>query len=188
MAECRCAEGTDNSAENADDGVDERTGVQLVYQPRSADALVGLRIRERIKRTGLVLRMAFLALWVGHWLLSVVGRGSVDVVSTVLFLFVVLALWGYPRLQAAHVQRIVAWQGQYRATVSAAGITCRTDHSTLIQQWTVFRGYRETAGHFVLLSRDPNVMCLDVLPKRGAQEAGDVDRLRALLDRYTTRV
>ncbi|MFJ1547619.1 YcxB family protein [Streptomyces sp. NPDC088246] len=188
MAEGRSTEGTINSAETSDDVVDEQAVVQLVYRPQSADTLVGLRVRERIKRTGLLLRGVFLALWVGHWLVSAVGRGSIDAVSTVLFLFVVLVVWGYPRLQAAHVQRITGWQGEYRATVSPAGITCRSDHSTLIQKWSVFQGYRETAGHFVLLSRDPNIMCLDVLPKRGVHEAEDLNRLRAILDQHTTRV
>ncbi|WP_079168387.1 YcxB family protein [Streptomyces colonosanans] len=188
MAEGRRTEGTNNRAETSDDAVDEQTAVQLVYRPQSADTLVGLRVRERIKRTGLLLRGVFLALWVGHWLLSAVGRGSIDVVSTVLVLFVVLVVWGYPRLQAAHVQRIIGWQGEYHATVSAAGLACRNDHSSLVQKWSVFQGYRETAGHFVLLSRDPNIMCLDVLPKRGVHEAGDLDRLRAILDQHTTRV
>ncbi|MET7313297.1 YcxB family protein [Streptomyces sp. NPDC005571] len=188
MAEGRSAEGTDNSAEASDDVVDEQIAVQLVYRPQSADALVGLRVRERIKRTGLLLRRVFLTLWVGQWLLAAVGRGSIEVISTVLFLFVVLVVWGYPRLQAAHVQRIIGWQGEYRATVSPAGITCRNDHSTLVQKWSVFQGYRETAGHFVLLSRDPNIMYLGVLPKRGVHEAGGLDRLRAILDQQTTRV
>ncbi|MEV4973652.1 YcxB family protein [Streptomyces scopuliridis] len=188
MAEAHSAEGTDNSAGTSDDAVDERTAVQLVYRPQSADTLAGLRVRERIKRTGLLLRGVFLTLWVGQWLLTTVGSGSIDAVSTVLFLFVVLLVWGYPRIQAAHVQRIIGWQGEYRTTVSPAGITCRSDHSTLIQKWSVFQGYRETAGHFVLLSRDPNLMCLDILPKRGAREAEDLDRLRAILDEHTTRV
>jgi hypothetical protein len=117
-----------------------------------------------------------------------IARGSVDVVSTALLLLIVLLLWGYPRLQAAQVQRLVGWQGEYRATVSPAGITCRTDHGTLIQKWSVFQGYRETAGHFVLLSRDPSIMWLDVLPKRGVHEAGGIERLRAILDQYTPRV
>ncbi|MGW3508599.1 YcxB family protein [Streptomyces sp. NPDC000994] len=188
MAEGRRAEGTDNSAATSDDDVDEQTAVQLVYRPESADTRAGLRVRERIKRTGLLLRSVFLALWVGQWLVSAVGRGRIDVVSTVLFLFVVLVVWGYPRLQAAHVQRLIGWQGEYRVSVSAAGITCRSDHSTLVQKWSVFQGYRETAGHFVLLSRDPNIMYLGVLPKRGVHEAGGLDRLRAILDQHTTRV
>ncbi|MGY5034662.1 YcxB family protein [Streptomyces sp. 900116325] len=86
------------------------------------------------------------------------------------------------------VQRIIGWQGEYRATVSPAGITCRTDHSTLVQNWSVFQGYRETADHFVLLSRDPNIMYLGVLPKRGVYEAEGLDRLRAVLDQRTTRM
>ncbi|MFC9943901.1 YcxB family protein [Streptomyces pratensis] len=183
MDEGRTIEGTDGGVVD-----DAQTDVRLTYRPQPADTLVGLRVRERIKRTGLLLRSMFLALWVGHWLLSTVRHGSADVVSTVLFVSVVLLLWGYPRLQAAQVQRLVGWQGEYHVTVSPTGITCANDHSTLVQKWSVFRGYRETAGHFVLLSRDPNIMVLDVLPKRGAREAGELDRLRALLDQMSTRV
>lgn len=187
MAEGHSDQGT-NDTETSANVVDERTAVELVYRPQSADTLVALRVRERIKRVGPLLRGAVLFLLVGQWLLVTVARGSVEVFPTVLLLLGVLLLWGYPRLQAAQVQRLVGWQGEYRATVSAAGITCRTDHSTLIQKWSVFQGYRETAGHFVLLSRDPNILCLDVLPKRGAHEAGDLERLRAILDQYTPRV
>ena len=177
-----------NHTENSDNVVDERTVVELAYRPQSADALVGLRVRERIKRTGPLLRGVFLLLWVGQWLVFAVVRGKVDVVSSVLFLLVVLLVWGYPRLQAAQVQRLVGWQGEYHTTVSPAGITCRTDHGTLIQKWSVFQGYRETAGHFVLLSRDPNIMCVDILPKRGVHETGNLERLRAILDQHIPRV
>ncbi|KUO01425.1 YcxB family protein [Streptomyces resistomycificus] len=187
MAEGHSDQGI-NNAESSDNVVNRRTIVELAYRPQSADTLVGLRVRERIKRAGLLLRGALLFLSVGNWLVSAAVRASVDVFSTAVLLLVVLLVWGYPRLQAAHVQRLVGWQGEYRATVSPAGITCRTDHSTLIQKWSVFQGYRETAKHFVLLSRDPNIMCLDVLPKRGVHEAGDIERLRAILDQYTPRV
>ncbi|MCX5138446.1 YcxB family protein [Streptomyces sp. NBC_00338] len=187
MAEGHSAEGVHHTP-SVDDVVDEQTAVQVVYKPRSDDTLVGLRVRGRIKRTGLLLRGVFLTLWVGQWLFATVGRGKVDLVSTVLFLFVVLTVWGYPRLQAASVQRLVGWQGEYRAIVSPAGVTCHTDHSTLVLKWSVFQGYRETAGHFVLLSRDPNIMYLGVLPKRGVHEAEGLDRLRAILNQHTTRV
>lgn len=185
MAESR--ETTGSSTESAADVVNE-AAVRLVYRPQPADTLVGLRVRERIKRWGLLLRIVFLTLWVGQWLVGTVKQGSAEVVSTALFLFVVLVVAGYPRLQAAQVQRLVGRQGEYRTTVSAAGITTSSDHSTLIQQWSVLQGYRETRGHFVLLSRDPNIMFLEVLPKQALSTAEDVDRLRALLDRYSTRV
>ncbi|MFC9604970.1 YcxB family protein [Streptomyces niveus] len=173
---------------SADAVVDEQNAVQLVYRPRQADTLVGLRVRQRIKWVGLLARVVFLTLWVGQWLLGAVGRGSLDVYSTVLFLIVVLMMAGYPRLQAAHVQRITGWQGEYRATVSPAGITCGTDHCTLAQKWSFMQGYRETRDHFVLLSRDPGIMCLDILPKRGVRGPEDIDRLRAILDQHTPRV
>ncbi|MEO3974948.1 YcxB family protein [Streptomyces sp. CAU 1734] len=187
MAEGHSDQGTDRAAAS-DDVTEERAVVELAYRPRSPDTLAGLRVRERVKWTGLLLRSGFLLLWVGQWLVLTVGRGAIDLVSTVLVVFVVLVVWGYPRAQAAHVQRLVGWQGEYRVTVSPDGVTCRTDHSTLIQEWPVFRGYRETAGHFVLLSRDPGIMYLSVLPKRGVRETGDSERLRALLDLHIPRV
>lgn len=167
--------------------VGDEAAVQLVYRPQAADTWVGLRVRQRIKRWGLVLRSVFLALWVGQWLLLTISRGSVDVVATVLCLSGVLVVGGYSRLQAAQVQRVVAGQGEYRTVVSTAGFTTSTDHSTLIQKWSVLQGYRETPGHFVLLSRDPSILCLEVLPKRGLSTPDDVDRLRALLDRHSVR-
>ncbi|MGW2559932.1 YcxB family protein [Streptomyces sp. NPDC001514] len=175
----------DTSMPETDQSTDS---VELVYRPTPADTLVALRVRERIKRTGLLLRGVFLTLFTGVHLLGTVRRGSIEPISTALFLAVVLFVWGYPRIHAAHVQRIIGWQGEYRTTVSPAGITCSTDHSTLIQKWSVLKGYRETPGHFVLLSRDPNIMCLSVLPKHGLSTPDDADRLRAVLDRHTTRV
>ncbi|MGW0782864.1 YcxB family protein [Streptomyces sp. NPDC002913] len=188
MTEGSISRSTDGGADVPRAAVDEASGVRLTYLPQPSDTLAGLRVRARVKRTGLWLRWAFAGLWVGQWLLATVGRGSADAVSTLLTVFVVLMVWGYPRTQAAQVQRLVGWQGEYRVTVSPAGVSCTNDHSTLAQKWSLFRGYREARDHFVLLSRDPNIMCLDVLPKRGARDAGDLDRLRALLDEHTTRV
>ncbi|MEU6548505.1 YcxB family protein [Streptomyces sp. NPDC046859] len=185
MAEGR--EVTSDSEERSSDVAGE-AAVHLVYRPQPADTLAGLRARQRIKRWGLVLRVVFLVLWVGQWLLGTINRGGADPVSTVLFLVVVLLVAGYPRLQAAQVQRLVGWQGEYRTSVSPAGITTSSDHTTLVQKWSVYQGYRETKGHFVLLSRDPNILCVDVLPKHGLSTADDVARLRALLDRYAKRV
>ncbi|MFI6523144.1 YcxB family protein [Streptomyces uncialis] len=181
MAEGYSDQGTDNAV-TSDNFMDERAVVELTYRPRPSDHRVGLRVRERIKRTGILLRGGLVLLCVGLWVLSSVGRGSINVGSAVPVLIVVLLVWSRTWVQAAHVQRIVGWQGEYRTTVSPDGITCRTDHSTLIQKWSIFRGYRETEGHFVLLSRDPNIMILDVLAKRDIRETGDLERLRAILD------
>ncbi|MEV7449353.1 YcxB family protein [Streptomyces nigra] len=185
MAEGR--EVTSGAEESHAAGVEE-AAVHLVYRPQPADTLAGIRARQRIKRWGLVLRAVFLFLWVAQWLLGTVRRGEVEPVSTVLFLFVLVLVAGYPRAQAAQVQRLVGWQGEYRTTVSPAGITTSSDHTTLIQKWSVYQGYRETKGHFALLSRDPNILCVEILPKRGLSTPDDVLRLRELLDRCTKRV
>ena len=79
-------------------------------------------------------------------------------------------------------------QGTYRSTVTDAGITTETEHTTLTQRWSVFHGYRETRDHLVLLSRDPNILLVEVLPKRGLRSPQDMERLLALLDRSLNRV
>ncbi|MFM9367536.1 YcxB family protein [Streptomyces sp. Da 82-17] len=189
MAESHSGAGTADSDRSGHADVDAGPApVRLRYRPQAADTLVGLKVRERIKKAGLVGRMLFLVVWVGHWLLGSLHRGRFEPVSSVLVVVVALFLWGYPRIQAAHVQRIVGWQGEFRLTVSAEGLSCSTDHSTLTQKWTFVGGYRETRSHFVLISRDPNIMCLDVIPKHGAGSPEDVDRLRDLLDLHSRRV
>ncbi|MFB7708434.1 hypothetical protein [Streptomyces sp. NPDC056105] len=178
MAKDGWTEGTDNSAETSGDLVDEPSGVQLTYRPQLADTRVGQQVRDRVKRTKSVLRGVLLVLGVGFWLITI------DVVSTGLLLFVVLWMWGYPRLHVAYIQRIIGWQ------VSTARPCLRpgSPATATTARWSRSGGYRETAHHFVLLSRDPNIMWLEVVPKRGVHEAEDLDRLRAILDQNTTRV
>jgi hypothetical protein len=65
MAKGGRTEGADNCAETSDDVVDQQSAVQLVYRPQPADTRVGLRVRDRVKRTKLVLRGVLLALGVG---------------------------------------------------------------------------------------------------------------------------
>ncbi|MET9147834.1 hypothetical protein [Streptomyces sp. NPDC004042] len=40
-----------------------------------------------------------------------------------------------------------------------------------LQKWSVLQGCRETRGHFVLLSRDPDIICLEVLPEHALSTA-----------------
>ncbi|WP_308122108.1 YcxB family protein [Streptomyces sp. TRM70350] len=105
-----------------------------------------------------------------------------------LSLLTAVLIWGTPRIQANHVFRTVSWQGEYRATVSDAGITVETEHTTLTQRWSLFRGHRETRDHLVLLGRDPNILILDVVPKRGLRTEEDMQRLRTLLAGHLPRV
>ena len=102
--------------------------------------------------------------------------------SAVTAVFCAALIWSIPHLQAHHALRTVSWQGEYRTSVTETGITAETTHATLVQRWSIFRGYRETRDHVVLLSRDPNILLVEVLPKRGLRSPQDAERLRAVVE------
>jgi hypothetical protein len=155
--------------------------VELVYRPTRGDILAGIRVRDRIRKLAL-LRGAVVVLFALFGLrLIVTGAGLGQILLQWL---VVLLVWSIPHVQANHVLRTVEWHGEFRATVTDDGISVTTDHCTLTQRWSLFRGYRGTRDHLVLLSRDPNILCLEVLPKSGLRAPEDAIRLQALLDRH----
>ncbi|MGW1956551.1 YcxB family protein [Streptomyces sp. NPDC001920] len=160
--------------------------VELAYRPTRADIRRGIQVRDRIRRLTL-LRWALTAMLAAFAAL-VAQDGVWAAPAVVLILLCALVVLGTPWIQANQVLRAVSWQGEYRTTVTDAGITTDTEHTTLAQRWSLFRGYRETPEHMVLLSRDPNILVLEVLPKRGLRGEQDADRLRALLERHLTRV
>ncbi|TPQ15888.1 YcxB family protein [Streptomyces sporangiiformans] len=167
-------------------GVQEQAeAVEPAYRPTRADILAGIRVRERLRRL-VLLRWAFVALFAALAVQSVVLSGWTS--SVPVAVLCAIMIWSIPHLQAHHVLRTVGWQGEYRTTVSGAGVAAETEHTQLLQRWSLFRGYRETPEHLVLLSRDPNILVLEVLPKRGAAGPVDVDRLWAILDGHLTRV
>ncbi|MGW8763062.1 YcxB family protein [Streptomyces sp. NPDC055815] len=155
--------------------------VKLAYRPTRADILAGVLVRERLRRHHLV-RWGFVALFCAGALLTLASRRP-SAVSLVLAVFCAVLIWAMPHLQAHHALRTVSWQGEYRASVSGTGITTDTAHVSLLQRWSVFRGYRETRDHLVLLSRDPNILLVEVLPLRGLPSPEDAERLRALVGR-----
>ncbi|MDQ1010889.1 hypothetical protein QFZ82_005374 [Streptomyces sp. V4I23] len=159
--------------------------VELVHRPTRADILTAVRVRERYRRMTWVrwIVTALLLAWGILPAFAPASRGPA-VVPVLLGVFV----WAIPHLYASQVLRIVGWQGDYRTTVTEDGVTAVNDHCALTQRWTLFRGHRETADSFVLLSRDRGVMWVEVLPKRGLRDAGDADRLRATLDRHLPRL
>ncbi|MBT2488943.1 YcxB family protein [Streptomyces sp. ISL-96] len=161
--------------------------VELTYRPTRGDILAGIRVRDAIRRLN-VLRGAVMALFTGFGLLLVVAPGGPQASNVLLCGLLVLFLWSVPHLQANQVLRIVKWQGEYRTTVTEAGVSATNEYVTLTVRWSLFRGYRETRDHVVLLSRDPNILCLEVLPKRGLGAPEDAERLLAILDRNLRRL
>jgi len=164
-------------------GTDE---VELVFRLTRTDVLRGIQVRERVR--GLTpVRWIFVVVFAGFAAFTALA-GASAVVLTGLSLLTAVLIWGTPRIQANQVFRGISWQGEYRAAVSDAGITVETEHTVLTQRWSLFRGYRETGDHLVLLSRDPGVLGLAVAPKRVLRSEGDVERLRGILDRHLGRV
>lgn len=166
------------------DGIQGTEAVELAYRPTRGDFLRAVLVRERIRRLNL-LRWALVALFTLLVVAQVMSGWSSSAPFGVLC---AVMIWGIPHLQAHHGLRTVGWQGDYRTTVTDTGVTTVTDHVTLTQRWSVFQGYRETRDHLVLLSRDPNILLVEVLPKRGAADPADIDRLRTLLGRHLPRV
>ena len=158
--------------------------VEVVYRPTRRDIRVGIRVRERIRKISL-LRGVVGGLFAALGLLVIVNSG---LRSSVLEWLVVLFVWSIPHIQAHHVMRTIEWQGEFRGTVSDNGISVSTDYCTLTQRWPLFRGYRETRDYLVLLSRDPNILCVEFLPKRSLRSPEDAARLLALLDRHLKRI
>ncbi|MGW0559711.1 YcxB family protein [Streptomyces sp. NPDC003016] len=157
---------------------------ELTYRPTRGDIPAGIRVRDRVRRIN-VLRGALIA---GLGLLPAMRPGGAGAMNVLVYGLLVLLVWSIPHLQAHHVLRMVRWQGEYRTTVTGAGVSAAVEHAALTVRRPLFRGYRETGGHLVLLGGDPNVLCLEVLPKRGLGAPGDVDRLRAILDRNLRRL
>ncbi|WP_369272076.1 YcxB family protein [Streptomyces sp. R11] len=166
------------------DGIQDT--VELAYRPTRTDLLAGVRVRERRRRLHLA-RWGFTGLF-GVGAVLAVAPPAPSVQSFVTAVFCAALIWSIPHLQAHHALRTVSWQGEYRTSVSETGITAETEHVTLVQRWSVFRGYRESPDHVVLLSRDPNILLVEVLPKRGLHSPQDAERLRTLVSRHLPRV
>ncbi|WP_258053308.1 YcxB family protein [Streptomyces sp. Ru72] len=160
--------------------------VELAYRPTRRDFLAAVVVRERRRRLHLLrwcLAAVFLALAA-----QAATSENMSAFSVGTGVFCAAVIWAVPHLQAHHALRTVAWQGEYRTAVTGAGVAVETAHTRLLQRWSLFRGYRETRDHMVLFSRDPNILLVEVLPKRGLGSPQDVGRLRALLDRHLSRV
>lgn len=77
--------------------------------------------------------------------------------------------------------------GQSRIVADDHGAVTTGERASNTVEWTMFREFLETPGLFVLLGGD-RAAGFAVLPKRGAQDDVDVDRLRAILDRNLKRL
>lgn len=85
------------------------------------------------------------------------------------------------RSMARRLHAVAALYGQCRTVVDERRCATTGDGMSHTADWKLFTQYAETSGLFVLFG-GPRAACVTVLPKRGAEEPADIDRLRAILD------
>ncbi|MFE1905210.1 YcxB family protein [Streptomyces gardneri] len=174
-----------NSGRDGTQG-DIRSTVHLVYRPTRDDIHTAVLVRERCRRLHL-LRWGLAGLLAAVALLVLASPTSAPSSALTPAVLAVL-IWSLPYAQSHHALKTVSWQGEYRVSVSETGVSAESEHVTLLQRWSVFRGYRETRDHVVLLSRDPNILLVEVLPKRGLRSLEDTERLLDLVGQHLPRV
>ncbi|MFF5492464.1 YcxB family protein [Streptomyces aquilus] len=168
----------------------EQDVVELAYRPVAGDYATALRERRRFNRAGRLQKVA-LPLIALAWALDLglaVGGGDYNTFLLIWAPLFLALLVAQPWLQARQVLKAATRNGVFRASVSEAGLTVVTEHSSTSVGFAAQPRYRETKDLFVLYSDDKNATCFTVLPKRGVADPADVDRLRGILDRNLSRV
>ncbi|MFD9459580.1 YcxB family protein [Streptomyces sp. NPDC060027] len=166
-------------------------GVELEYLPTVADYTSALRARRGVSRAGRIQRRMFGlgGFFVTMAIVASLVSGEAPDFALVWIALCVLLVVFMPWLQARQVHRVSQQRGTFRVTVTdAAGVSVATENTTATVDWAAQPRYRERPDLFVLFSADKNASCFTVLPKRAVRTPDDVDRLRTILDRNTTRV
>ncbi|MFD9305110.1 YcxB family protein [Streptomyces sp. NPDC060048] len=162
----------------------------FVYRPELADLQGAVRARARRTAAGRAETALIPLMTTG--LVTAFGllRGVLPVVlvvSAVLGLGVgLIGVARGRRGMARRIHGVAAQYGQCRTVVDERGTATTGESMSYTADWKLFNEYVETPELFVLLG-GPRAISLAALPKRGAQEPADVDRLRAILDRNLRR-
>lgn len=163
--------------------------VELEYTPVVADFRSALRARAKVARSARIQRgmFALVGFFAVMGIVATLISGEAPDFALIWLLLCAVLVAFMPRLMARQFQRLAQRQGTFRVTVTDTGVTVATDNATTDLNWVAQPRYRETADVFLMMSPDKNASCFTVLPKRAVRAPGDVDRLRAVLDRHLTR-
>lgn len=176
-----------SSHQNTDFG----TAVEFVYRPTAADFEEALRARARRSPAGRAQAlMAPLMAATTVVVFSAFSGAPLPVWIISLVIAVPVAFWGTGRglrTMARRMFSMVEPYGQCRMVADDRGAVTTGERASFSMDWMVFREYLETPGLFVLLGGE-RAAGVALLPKRGAQDPADVDRLRAILDRNLKRL
>lgn len=165
--------------------------VTWTYTMTADDVKLGLRAGQRVGH----------AQWLHRWGVRVAGViGLVCMVSYELLLLsgvvtlswrpvayvvvFVAALVIIHRSQLRAYRRLAALNGKIVASIDANGLRTTNERGMTISNWSGYHGYVETPAAFVLLTSSGRPTVVTVLPKRGLEDANDVDRARMIISEH----
>ncbi|WP_159030066.1 YcxB family protein [Kitasatospora albolonga] len=181
------ASGAESGAEGGTEG---GAVVEFVYRPTVADFEEALRARALKTAAGRVQVLVMLLAVVVPAVIFVLVvdlapllSGLVPVLSAVVM---IVALVRGMRTQARQMFSIVEPYGECRMVADERGAVSTGERVSFTTEWSVYSGYLETPRLFVLFGGE-RASGVAVLPKRGAQDPADVERLRGVLGRNLKR-
>ncbi|MEU9853323.1 YcxB family protein [Streptomyces sp. NPDC047974] len=169
--------------------------IELTYLPVLADVREAVRVTLNAARWWRALRLlaygaAVLAFLIAALELLLPGEPDPGTVAEMAGLgaaaVAVVHLMG--RAVARAIFLSVRAQGEARAAVDAEGGRWTARDTEQVIRWAMLPRYAETDRLFVLLTPRRTGSGFAYLPKHGLADPADTDRLRALLDRHSTRV
>lgn len=170
---------------------DRGTAVEFAYRLTVSDFEEALRARARRSPAGRAQALlAPLAAAAAVVVFAALRDATPPVWIISLVISVGAASWGTLRGLRTMARRMFSMAesyGQCRTVADERGAATTGERMSFTTDWTAFREYLETPGLFVLLGGE-RASGVAVLPKRGAREPADVERLRAILDRNLKRL
>lgn len=171
----------------------EQVEVRLVYRTTVADVAQAVRVRDSRLPAGR--RRRWLLICFGTVLvclggLALLGHGPIGtpLASFVGGVLILAVTFFGPQLTARAFAGLLAKAGETTALVTATGLRVSTKDTETRIGWAAQPLYAETADTFVTLSFAKRAAAMTILPKRGAADPADIDRLRALLDQNLRRI
>ncbi|MFC9588627.1 YcxB family protein [Streptomyces sp. NPDC056944] len=165
--------------------------LELVYSAEFTEVKEAVRVRLRSTRwwpsfrwtTRGVCAPAFLVGAAALW------QGDVQVTVKLVFLGAVAVTCAelVPWATARSLFRLIGSQGEARAVVDEDGGRWISRDTDMSIRWALLTRYAETPRLFVLFTDRSSGTGFAYLPKRGLAGPADEERLRAILDRNTTR-
>ncbi|MFF4499733.1 YcxB family protein [Streptomyces sp. NPDC001401] len=165
--------------------------IVLEFDQEHADFLEAVRLKVAKQRSLFIFRLSSIIplglLGVALIALDLLGGHSVNP-GAVLLLFYAVLLYYWPHIGARNARRVSEHQGRMRVTLDEEGVLLAGAQADARMRWGYFGSYAEGDRVFILRTPDRGGRGVTVIPKGGAADPADVDRLRDLLNRHLTRV